>query len=70
MTHKPLSVITGASSGIGLELARLCAQGRILVTGSIAGLMPGRYQAVCNVTKAYLDSFSFALCDKVKGSGA
>ncbi|SDI45768.1 hypothetical protein [Salipiger marinus] len=51
MTHKPLSVLTGASSGIGLERARLCAKGRILVTGSIAGLMPGRCQAVCNVTK-------------------
>ncbi|MGR3821865.1 MAG: hypothetical protein ACU0A5_04730 [Salipiger marinus] len=70
MTHRPLSVLTGGSSGIGLERARLCAQGRILVTGSIAGLMPGSCQAVCSVTKAYLDSFSFALRDEVKGSGA
>ena len=70
MTHKPLFVLTGVSSGIGVELARLCAKGRILVTGSIAWLMPGRCQAVCSATKAYLDSFSFALRDEVKGSGA
>jgi len=36
-------------------------QGRILLTGSIAGFMPGTYQAVYNGTKAFLDSFSFAL---------
>jgi hypothetical protein len=35
--------------------------GRILITGSIAGFMPGTYQAVYNGTKAFLDSFSFAL---------
>ncbi len=35
--------------------------GRILITGSIAGFMPGTYQAVYNATKAFLDSFSFAL---------
>ena len=35
--------------------------GRILITGSIAGFMPGTYQAVYNGTKALLDSFSFAL---------
>jgi short-subunit dehydrogenase len=37
------------------------AEGRILITGSIAGFMPGTYQAVYNATKAFLDSFSFAL---------
>lgn len=36
-------------------------KGRILITGSIAGFMPGTYQAVYNGTKALLDSFSFAL---------
>lgn len=35
-------------------------QGRILITGSIAGFMPGTYQAVYNGTKAFIDSFSFA----------
>jgi len=44
-------------------------QGRILITGSIAGLMPGTYQAVYNGTKAFLDSFSFALRAELEGSG-
>jgi len=44
-------------------------QGRILITGSIAGFMPGTYQAVYNGTKAFLDSFSFALRAELKGSG-
>jgi short-subunit dehydrogenase len=44
-------------------------RGRILITGSIAGLMPGTYQAVYNGTKALLDSFAFALRAELKGSG-
>jgi len=43
--------------------------GRILITGSIAGFMPGTYQAVYNGTKAFLDSFSFAIRAELKGSG-
>jgi short-subunit dehydrogenase len=43
--------------------------GRILITGSIAGLMPGTYHAVYNGTKALLDSFSFALRAELKDSG-
>ncbi len=43
--------------------------GKILITGSIAGFMPGTYQAVYNGTKAFLDSFSFALRHELKGSG-
>ena len=31
--------------------------------------MPGTYQAVYNGTKAFLDSFSFALRHELKGSG-
>jgi short-subunit dehydrogenase len=136
----PLAIVTGASSGIGFELARCCAEngfdlviaadepaihdaakslrasgvevtpceggafldqdfgpiqhvidtnvtgtlylihrvgrqmrdwgrGRILITGSIAGLMPGTYQAVYNGTKALLDSFSYALRAELKDSG-
>jgi short-subunit dehydrogenase len=41
-------------------------QGRILITGSIAGLIPGSYSAVYNGTKAFLDSFSFALRDELE----
>jgi short-subunit dehydrogenase len=44
-------------------------QGRILITGSIAGLMPGSYSAVYNGTKAFLDSFSFALRDELEDTG-
>jgi short-subunit dehydrogenase len=44
-------------------------EGRILITGSIAGFMPGSFQAVYNGTKAFLDSFSFALRDELKDSG-
>ena len=44
-------------------------QGRILFTGSIAGLMPGTFQAVYNGSKAFVDSFSFALRNELKDSG-
>jgi short-subunit dehydrogenase len=43
--------------------------GRILITGSIAGFIPGTYQAVYNATKAFLDSFSFALRHEVQDQG-
>jgi short-subunit dehydrogenase len=44
-------------------------EGRILITGSIAGYMPGAYQAVYNGTKAFLDSFSYALREELKDTG-
>lgn len=101
---RPFAIVTGASSGIGLELAVICARegfdlliaadrpgieiaadrylvqlvgrtmrsrgaGRILLTGSIAGFMPGTYTAVYNGTKAFIDSFSFALRAELKDTG-
>lgn len=45
------------------------AAGRILVTGSIAGLMPGSFQAVYNATKAFIDSFCYALRNELKDTG-
>ena len=42
--------------------------GRILITGSIAGFMPGTFQAVYNGSKAFLDSFSYALRNELKDS--
>jgi short-subunit dehydrogenase len=48
---------------------RANGKGRILITGSIAGFMPGTYQAVYNGTKAFLDSFSFALRAELKDTG-
>jgi len=44
-------------------------KGRVLFTGSIAGLMPGTFQAVYNGTKAFIDSFSFALRNELKDTG-
>ena len=44
-------------------------EGRILITGSIAGLMPGTFQAVYNGSKAFLDSFSVALRNELKDAG-
>ena len=44
-------------------------QGRVLLTGSIAGFMPGTYQAVYNGTKAFVDSFSFAVRAELKDTG-
>jgi short-subunit dehydrogenase len=48
---------------------RQAGSGRILITGSIAGFIPGTYQAVYNASKSFLDSFSFALRHELTGSG-
>ncbi|HWS70095.1 MAG TPA: SDR family NAD(P)-dependent oxidoreductase [Steroidobacteraceae bacterium] len=45
---------------------RTRGQGRILITGSIEGLMPGAFQAVYNGSEAFLDSFSVALSNELK----
>jgi short-subunit dehydrogenase len=44
-------------------------EGRILVTGSIAGFQPGSFQAVYNGTKAFVDSFTAALRNELKNTG-
>ncbi len=41
-------------------------QGRILITGSIAGIMPGSFQSVYNGTKAYLDNWGEAIRNELK----
>jgi short-subunit dehydrogenase len=43
--------------------------GRILFTGSIAGFMPGTFQAVYNASKAFIDSFAIALRHELKDTG-
>ncbi|HZW16344.1 MAG TPA: SDR family NAD(P)-dependent oxidoreductase [Brevundimonas sp.] len=53
---------------VGREM-RERGRGRILFTGSIAGLMPGTFQAVYNGSKAFVDSFSFALRNELKDTG-
>src|SRR5206468_2657156 len=53
---------------LGREM-RTRDRGRILFTGSIAGLMPGSFQAVYNGTKAFIDSFAWALRNELKDTG-
>src|SRR4030095_5567507 len=50
---------------VGNDMRRRNA-GRILIVGSIAGFTPGSFQAVYNGTKAFLNSFSFALREELK----
>ena len=71
VTHVIDTNITGTLAlihavGIGMQ-AR--GAGRILITGSIAGFMPGTFQAVYNGTKAFIDSFSWALRNELKDTG-
>jgi uncharacterized protein len=40
--------------------------GKILVTGSIAGFIPGSFNAVYNGTKAFVDNFTAALRNEIK----
>jgi short-subunit dehydrogenase len=51
------------------RVMRVRGRGRILITGSTAGFMPGAFQAVYNGTKAFIDSFALALRDELKDSG-
>jgi short-subunit dehydrogenase len=48
---------------------RQSGAGRILVTGSIAGYLPGAYQAVYNGTKAFVDNFTVGFREEVKDTG-
>jgi uncharacterized protein len=53
---------------VGNDMRRV-GEGRILLTGSIAGFMPGSFQAVYNGTKAFIDSFAAALREELKDTG-
>ena len=44
-------------------------EGKVLITGSIAGHMAGSFQAVYNGSKAFVDSFAAALNEELKDSG-
>lgn len=48
---------------------RVRGAGRILITGSIAGFVPGSDQAVYNGSKAFFNSFSFALRNELQDTG-
>lgn len=41
-------------------------EGRVLVTGSIAGYIPGAFNAVYNATKAFVNNFTEALRNEIK----
>jgi uncharacterized protein len=41
-------------------------EGKVLITGSIAGFIPGSFQAVYNGTKAFVDSFADAIRNEIK----
>ena len=53
---------------IGRDM-RARGSGRILITGSIAGFMPGSFQAVYNGSKSFIDNFALALRNELKDSG-
>jgi short-subunit dehydrogenase len=63
--------ITGTLLLIQPIVRRMVDQGagKVLITGSIAGHMAGAFQAVYNGSKAFIDSFSAALNEEIKGSG-
>lgn len=43
-------------------------EGKVLITGSIAGFIPGSFQAVYNGSKAFVDSFADAIRNEIKDS--
>ena len=71
ITHVVATNITGTLAllhKVGRDMLARGA-GRILITGSVAGFMPGTFQAVYNGTKAFIDSFSWALRNELKDTG-
>lgn len=60
--------ITGTAYLLQKVLKDMVARndGKVLVTGSIAGYIPGAFQAVYNGTKAFIDSFVAALQNEIK----
>ena len=43
--------------------------GRMMITGSIVGSIPGPFDAIYNASKAYLNNFADALANELEGSG-
>ena len=60
--------ITGTAYLLQKVLKDMTARndGKVLVTGSIAGYIPGAFQAVYNGTKAFVDSFVAAIQNEIK----
>jgi short-subunit dehydrogenase len=51
------------------QAMRANGRGQILITGSIAGFQPGSFHAIYNASKAFIDSFSLAVRNELKGTG-
>lgn len=62
--------VTGTTYLLQKVLKQMVARnaGKVLVTGSIAGYIPGSFQAVYNGTKAFVDSFVAAIQNELKDS--
>lgn len=60
--------VTGTLYLLQQVLRRMVAhgEGKVLVTGSIAGFIPGTFNAVYNGTKAFVDNFTDALRNELK----
>ncbi|RYD58057.1 MAG: SDR family NAD(P)-dependent oxidoreductase [Sphingomonadales bacterium] len=60
--------VTGTVYLLQKVLAGMVARGagKILVTGSIAGYIPGSFNAIYNATKAFIDNFTEALRNEIK----
>lgn len=60
--------ITGTIYLLQKVLTQMSARnaGKVLVTGSVAGFMPGTFQAVYNGTKAFVDSFVDAIRNELQ----
>ena len=60
--------VTGTTYLLQKVLKQMVARnaGKVLVTGSIAGYIPGSFQAVYNGSKAYVDSFVAAIQNEIK----
>lgn len=60
--------VTGTVYLLQKVLAEMVARGtgKLLVTGSIAGYIPGSFNAVYNATKAFIDNFTEALRNELK----
>ncbi len=70
ITHVIDTNITGTLAlihQVGNDM-RMRGAGRMLIVGSIAGFMPGSFQAVYNGTKAFIDSFAAALRNELKNT--
>lgn len=63
------AIQTELASRAGIQQVCDAIQGRILITGSIAGFQPGSFHAVYNGSKAFIDSFALALRNELRDTG-